>query len=677
MQKTVVAPWSGTIEIDHSQSWSLSVAGEGFWAAPVELKPRSEIEEAILELLPAGTLVGAFRRPEGGSEIPSALRVEIESVDGTKPEIPRVSTQCDIESLEWICVVPSGVLDLRLAVDGFVPNYFWDLKIEPSEIKKVGVYELRQGPSLAGWVEYSQRPPGEAAQVELMPQVTGVQEDPVEQRRMQRRGLTGAVNRRGFFQLGPLEVGGYELVVSHEGFANSKIRQLELTEAREYLLEEPIFLEPPGMLEVYLDPPVSPDGQPWRVVLMEPAPTSNVARMLDRSTASFGGYWCKENLPFGDYLLEIRNHRGATWFISSVNLHRDQEPISIELSAVEIQGIVKMGDEPVQGKVIFGTRVRRPNVTLQSDDKGRFRGVLPRGGEWAIEVEMPNRITVLGENVSVVPTAKKSGAEVEIVLPGTAIEGVVTQDGEPVEGAFVLLARRREGGTIKLASMQTESDGRFEIQGVPPGWAEIVAYLGVFDPASAWQEVELEEDVESPEVELALKAKDEIVGRVLSPQGAVPGAQILLRLPTATERAWVSEAISNSDGRFKLKLPRKHDQEYVVLAFASGFGVSLERRTFGQSGEAYVNLSTEKGDLTILTPPGYLHSQGVFIHLDQIIPSMASAGRLEPSKTGFTLSGMASGEYHMCQSTTLDAGCVSGYLAPGGVLELRPTVSWF
>jgi hypothetical protein len=115
----------------------------------------------------------------------------------------------------WTCSrVPAAEFDLTILTRGFAPEYRWAVLVPPGGNLDLGPLALRQGASIAGWVQIS---PGSALDpnciVRLSPaEVTD--NSPV---------LTAKVQGQGFFQLTGVAPGTYVLEADQSGYRSPKV----------------------------------------------------------------------------------------------------------------------------------------------------------------------------------------------------------------------------------------------------------------------------------------------------------------------------------------------------------------------------------------------------------------------------------------------------------------------
>lgn len=672
-QLTLSTPWQGSLELDRTSSWSIDATTPGFWAPLSRADP--DTSSINISWVPSVEMMGQV-----APETPEAHPVEIQAWvarDAEKAQLLSAwqSLRCLQDNDRFSCIAPRDLQAVKFSAEGRVPLYFWNLEVSESRLS-LGKLELHRGASLSGWVLTERSGEGDdgAIQLELAPRATGWQEDATERRRTSLRVEYTEANEEGFFLLGPVPVGGYDLVASAPGFMTHRIEDIDMTAGTEIVLDEVIELLPPSGLDVYISPPVDYEQQPWSVALMSLQSTSHVLKTVEQSAAGFDGHWHLDAASIGRFRLEVRDHKGAAWLVRDLELSGVHEPLFFEVDSVLVRGTLTLGGEPTDGVVVFGGRHGRPNAEVLVFE-GLFEGILPRDGEWKVEVDIAGDASVMAEPVTVERRAGEPVARLEIELPDTLLEGEVWQGDESVAGAFVHVFRQDESGQNeqrRLARVRTDADGKFRFRGLKPGRAQVSAYLGAFDPVSDWVEVEFREAPPIPSLRLELFEKTDFRGRVLSNQGPVAGAQVFVQPGLRSAMRWPAEAISNANGDISFRLPSQSAGEVVFLMMAAGFGFSIQPGNLEATREMTLSLSVDKGDLTLTYPAGSLYFDGVPVAVSTLLAKMIPVNRIAPSPGGgVVLKGMAAGEYSQCPGNHPSEHCVSGVLTPSGVLALE------
>lgn len=681
-QLSVATPWTGTLDLETTESWVLTAQADGFWSPRLAMPP--ETRWIKIPWFPAVEITGRLRRSrhEDGLAARSmevrgwVVRDDKKARQDAQSHPPWQRTACSLTTDELSCIAPRDTRSLKISVEGFVPIYRWDLA-ELEETLDLGRLELRRGSSISGWVDgEGVEEAKESIQLTLIPRTIGWQGDVAERQRSRLRTTTGHANRDGFFSIGPVPPGGYDLEVSAPGLSRHRVEALDLTAGAETVLDEAIELTPPVGLDVYISPPVDPDQQPWSVLLMRPHSNSNVLDTVERSAAAFDGHWHLDGVSSGPYRIEIRDHQEAVWLVRNVELAVPRAPLFYEVDAVAVQGTLTFADEPSNGVVIFGTRFGRPSADLRVVD-GSFEGVLPRDGEWKVEVDINGHGSILAPPVMIERNAGGSATKLKIELPDTLVEGEVLQGEEKVPRAFVHIFSKDKSGEkehLRLARVRTNDDGVFRVRGLEPGRAQVAAYLGAFDPVSDWVEIDLAEDRPMPYLKLELLDKTTFRGKVQSRQGPVVGAQVFVQPQLTSAMDWPAQAVSDVHGEISLRLSPQSRGVAVFMTVAAGYAFSIHQGTLDESQEVIIPLSVDKGDLTLKYPGGSLFFNGIPVAVSTILAKLVTANRaLHSPENGVVLKGMEAGEYSQCPGSVQSANCVSGILTPSSELLLEIT----
>lgn len=216
------------------------------------------------------------------------------------------------------------------------------------------------------------------------------------------------------------------------------------------------------------------------------------------------------------------------------------------------------------GRLTYSTSGGAP-LFGRSDADGNFRltdvapGVV---GLWAVASGWQS-----GEVSDLELRAGEEKTGVEIVLsPAAFVEGrVLSPSGRPVPGAEVQLTP--EAGPMSMvASAGTDGDGRYQLDGVPPGRRTVEATHP--DYGTGRREADLRAGENS--LDIALEAGSEVTGRVVDDAGApVASASVVLRKPGSFQRL---EATSGADGSFRIAAVP--DGSYDARATKEGFAPS-------------------------------------------------------------------------------------------------------
>ena len=426
---------------------------------------------------------------------------------------------------------------------------------------------------------------------------------------------------------------------------------------------------------------MEPYGNLWRVELIRRSDPSEPGSESHTGNATPEGIWKSPGIAPGTYEVSVRDGLKSVWHRESVEVRKGQQPLEIRLPVLRVKGTVSLGDEPLSAVLwLFGSDGKR--VRFDSDEQGRFSGVLPGKGLWAPRVEASGVHSAL-EPMEIRPLAGKSVAEVEIIVPDTGLAGQVVDDsGRPVPEARVTIV-----GTGKKryqTQLETDEEGKFSARGLRPGPVTVHAMQGELQTEFA--QAAVPEEGAGPDLRLVLKRFRTIQGRVVSPAGGVPGA--LVHAWTAFSGQGVvnaTQSVTGPDGRFEISLPDSSSLLSVavmppgyalrLLTVVATPGQSLEIPVETQGGTLVVELSGEG-------PTPLLVHNGTFL----LMPILKTWARLQGVRDSdpqrFSVPNVAAGSYSLCVGEAAvsrvreggeppEASCASGVLPPNGELALK------
>lgn len=694
LKKDVQIPWQGTLQEPADHSGSIMIIASGYWSGTIPIaEDNSDLE---FRLFPVGSLSG--RLDFGDSKIRDLVFIEFKMLASARNNVPNTSgsahespslndvqssserglpsgrVKCKIDETTFECPVPSGLLDARISIDDFAPEYFWRISAEPKKVTWLGVRKLIRGLSVAGWVELpADFPPDQRVIVKVEPQEYTIAPGEKERGRTDLLSRMAEVSERGFFQIKGMRPGAYDIHAFGGEFGSTSQQLLVKAGSEGILLERPLVLTPPSNLEIFIDPLLDPWGGAWRIDVIRQEKISNTYATVKSLEASLSGFVKADAVKPGNYKLQVFDSRGFSWLEKEVTVSPESERIMLEISSVPIRGTVKIGNLGCAATLIFGTRNSEVSIAITSDTEGNFEGILPYEGEWPVEIEMDDGLgDQAAEPVTVQRKPGKTFAELQIDLPNTVVKGKVIEDGNPAD-AFVLAIRELEqesnsahGGLRRRdITRRTDSDGTFLVKGVSPGPLKLFAYNG--KRSSDWLTVIVEEDEEATDVVLELKQKVELNGSISRGGSAISGARII----AFPNEGLGLETVSAPDGRFELKVPRYVKWlDFVVLAPEAPLFV--HRQLLDEKDVQRVDLSSplESMDLLVadIPPFGYLYSHGISVSLSMLMSTLIPAGRIKPAMGGgFVIRGVAPGDWSLCPGPVYsEADCATAQSFQGG-----------
>lgn len=678
------APGEHTLELP-AGTWLVATEASDLWSPPEWIAAVGPTEARVtLRLFPATPVSGRLMAQT--EQMPTHLDLRLEaspgSLSGQKP--PKGSGRCPIVEGRFRCLLPTGRLDLRLQAPGFIPLYLWDVAIRHGEMADLGVLQLKSGASVAGWVRNGEGRGVAGARVRLEPQTLGFPGERSQAEGLLALALETQTNPRGFFQLEDPAPGMF-VVIAEKDRRRAQRTGIEVHSGLEAQILDPLVLMQPVSLRVTLDPPTTPSGAPWKVVLEPKDAVASARTEIYRGQSTQEGTWEQAGLSPGRYSLFFKD--GETyWHDEEVELTQEHTVLRIELGGLRVLGRAHLGDEPLQATLSFHGPSSARWVRFQSDEEGRFEGRLSTEGTWHVEVvSATKQLKIRLDPVEVRKSPGQSHARVDIRVPDTRLRGsVVDEQGKAVSQAGLLFVAPR-----KLPSKAvTNDEGRFDVRGLPPGSLFVHAVKG--DQESEWLEARVEEERDTPELRLTLRSSQPIQGRVYASQGPVPGAQVTATAPPdQTTAASADQAITGPAGEFTIKLPAGIQAVHLAV-LAPGYATRMLLVPLGMDPVLEIPLEPVGGTLVVDLGGRTLddlRGAGILAHGGSFVPFLgavrwAQLQRVaQPDPHRLILPNMEAGEYLLCAGPesylSIPRGlpppahqCSRGTLAPLQELEL-------
>ncbi|HEV7668593.1 MAG TPA: carboxypeptidase-like regulatory domain-containing protein [Thermoanaerobaculia bacterium] len=691
--KTCVAPSASSV-------WEAQIVAPGFWVRRFTLAVGSSGEQIQqLEAWPLGHVVGRLVSSEKPPALPKKLIVTTLPARSSAKnrKSPKGEIECPIDSEgRFRCDVPAATYDLSIFAETFIPHYSWDVSVVGGGETDLKTFTLRRGASLAGWVETAEGDvvDPERCRVVLSPTVTSGAGDLGALEKLSLMGREARVNERGFFQVVGLAPGSYTVGVEQEDALAEPRGPIQVAAGGETYLPEPFLLEAPLDLELVVEPAKDWLGRPWAI---------HVERALGRgdfrTETMFDGKTSKEGVA---RVKKQKRGRFTVWVSDSTGqkmltehdleiIHPVDARHTFQIRWVEIKGEVRLGKAPLRAALWFGGQHGVTSIRFDSDEEGKFSGVLPREGHWPIELtaEKPRISLELHRTVE----ARKGRAEIEIEVPSTRLFGrVVDTEGHPAAQATVSVLEG-DGANQWLV---TEAEGRFEFRGVAPGNLTVGAQSRRGDLISADQALALPEDGEVGPIELALRPTARFSGVVRSSRGAEGGAAVTF-IGSRPARYGNDRTLTAVDGGFEAKLPAAIESAVAVVGVLGSALTAFELRP-GEKADLFVPdaggaVEIELGSLRqrFLEQEAWLmlFQNGMELPANSLADWARSHGEPAFGLTPSRFSELAPGEYSACVvplsarlalsqtgwSPKLAVECRSGSLAPGQKLRLAFSTS--
>ncbi len=693
-------PELAAVVLPAGSQWTLIADFPGYFAANSVLQvPRDASNQPLdvkVMLRPAGTLTGKLA-VEGKEKLPESLEVRFEPTregrvkkqDISKQDIPPGSAPCAIGSSgDWRCRLPAGRLDVALHPKGFVPQYLWNVDVKAGSTSPLGVWKLQRGASVAGWITQEDGAPAEKCRVRLEPMTApGRPNDPTLEFL---RTVASEVpcQKKGFFQLSGVRSGSYA-IVAQQNDAKAQMSPVEVWEGAESRLTLPIVLRRPLDFEVTLSPPTDWLGRPWRVEALRA--NEYRAGWEDPSyraeASSEGRVRIPKRFP-GRFWIIVYDRLGNQVFSDPhVDLLDPSQPYPINIDLLWVKGTVRLGDQPVSGRLFFGGRSGAVKIEMSSDTDGRFEGPLPKPGKWQVEIEGAQPAVKTFTKVEV-KKPKGDHASVDIDLPDTKVYGrVVDPSGKPAARAQVTL------GSVGTIVTDTDAKGEFELRAFPEGTTELSAERtaeGGHEVSDTYMFQSSGDGAHGPVV-LTLRRNRTIRGKVVAPTGPVIGATVNV-WPASGGNGVASTLRTGLDGTFELKVP---EGTQAVQAIVSPPGGALKAYEVNVSSDAELLLQVEPqgGDLVVNSgknePSGdqtlVVWQEDIGIPMGMLVHWAEGHGVRFAFQQGreIRIPQLAPGRYTVCfgaaevmAPSELEAWksrsrCASGFLAAASTLDLR------
>jgi len=678
----------GDLEIDLRPGtlWTARFVAKGFWGEPSAILPQETGSRLRLRVFQAGRLNGRVVLPAGEKPL-SSLTVRIQPPFGrAQAGLLEATIPCPVTGGNLSCETPAGKFDLRLRTEGgFAPVYLWGVEIPAGKASSLGELKLRRGASVSGWVQTAEGgPPTAECRLKLSP-VRASEDDLRVLDELEKASFDAKPDEKGFFQIAGVPPGQYELTAEQPGYAPAHRRPIEVRPGLEAQVIDRLTLARPVTFEVSLDPPMEPYGHPWRIVLARKAQASDPPSDSYSGNASKEGIWRSPAIAPGSYEIRVLGDQKAIWHVELVDVQPGRSSMQIELPVLRIKGTVTLGKEPLAA-TLWLSQEQRQRLVFDSDDRGRFSGVLTGEGLWRPQIAADTlRLRLQLDPVEIKLAKGKTVAEVEIHVPDTHLAGqVVDEDGRPVSGARVSVTRLGNKG---IDQFETDDKGEFSVRGLRPGSVLVSAVEK--DRRTPFTMATVPEEAEGPWLRLVLRRLRTFEGRIVSTNGRVPGAMVQAWSPLAAQGAAstsnVDQAVSDAEGRFWVELPA--DAKLLnLLVLPPGFALRL--LTLAWTPGQAVEIPVEPSGGTLVLELATEGSAPLLVHggtftLPQMLSTWARMqGARSQDPRRLVVPNVEAGAYSLCRGAGVvsrlrnggeppAAQCSTGVLAPNGDLVLK------
>ncbi len=417
-------------------SWEATPDLPGFWSPRKSFTTGEPGTERIqpMDLWPLAKIAGRVEVLEKGSRLPAKLSVTTLAPPSRlkRSEAPKGLLDCPIdEKGEWSCQLPAATFDLVISAAGLIPHYRWNVEMPPGKTLQLGTFNLKPGASVAGWVvveDGALEPVGCIAR--LAPLAASSPRDSI--------GLAQTVTERkvekdGFFQFTGVAPGIYRLEILQPGFAPAQVSPVKVWPRAESFVKEPVRLQRPLRLDVSLSPPLDWLGKPWRLeVLRSSESPGQLAHQVFGGSVGEDGQVSVSGQAPGTFHFTVLDSLGN-------RVHSERDVViagtadaqrTLQVDVVTVRGKVTLGREPLAATLWFGGRSGAESVKMESDETGRFHGILPQRKVWTVAVEAQEPKLDTRARVEVKP-GRTGWADITIALPDTRVFGrVVDETGQ-------------------------------------------------------------------------------------------------------------------------------------------------------------------------------------------------------------------------------------------------------
>jgi hypothetical protein len=650
----ILVPGSAKVELPGEGRWNVELNSGALWSRALTIVPADSATHT-LDVVPAGVLKGRLRDEKGN------LR-QVELMIGFTPsgqQFPLApdTSRCMTDELgRFACTVPLGSHDLRFKTPQRTPFYKWNQKVTAAA--DIGEVRVSQGGTIAGYLL-----PADLAQSAKDLRIT-VNPSPVPAAFGRPAAPSGTVQvgPNGFFSTSPLAPGIYDLQFESAQRGVANIAAIQVREGLEARLPRPVGLEPRVGLTVKVAPAQPPNGPSWQVELMRSGPEG--MRPATRGITSNAGTFVAENLASGAYYVVVSDDRGSRWAAQPLSASPTSHEFSIDIPIVYVEGALRRGDEGLEGSLWFGGQYGTPSIRMEADEQGEFRGMLPRDGEWMVDVVISPGEDALAAKATVTVDKETNVARADVTIPDNRIEGIVVDTaGAPVPRADVTFNR----GPQRLALAVTDAQGRFSVRGVTSGEAEVFA--SATGARSPIMNVAVDAGPNAP-LRLVVHELPQIKSRVLGPAGPVPGARVAI-WPEGGGR--VSLAVTDSDGYF-LTMGHPPTERLNLAVHSPGLALFVGSiAADAQQSPQVVTLTSAAGVLEIAAKSrvAYVEYGSVLIPVQLALQILAPAATAENELRLLRLADLPPGQYRACSGDPGTLACTSGWLAPGATLQLE------
>ncbi len=670
-------------------SWEVSADLPGFWVRRQTLVvgPAGETSRLELVLWPLGKISGRVKVQSKDVTLPRDLLVKTVAAPAVlkRPPMPLGVLSCPIDKEgSWSCSLPAATYDLVVNAEGFIPHYRWGIEVPPAKAATLGTFQFERGGSVAAWISVEGGTIDSAHAVARLSFLAACDTDIKATLELDRIAVERPVSKDGFLQITGLAPGSYALEVRQPGLAPARVPDIRVAAQAETFLPEPLLLTRPITLEFEITPVLGEGGEPWRAQVSRRVEDSRPAALVFDGPADSEGRFTVSGQSPGWFRVRVLDSRGNRVHSEPERQLDASTRHRIEIPRIAVEGRLRLGSEPLAGTIWFGGRYGAKRVKMDSNEEGRFAGVLSADGFWIVDVEATEP-KFQGRTRTEIRPDRSGKAAVAIDLPDTRIFGrVVDQNGQPPPHAYLLLTT--QGGLDQ--HIEADAKGAFDIRGFTTGLLSLMAK----DGGSGQSERVVLNAAESGKIgpiELRLRPVRRLSGTVISQLGPVVGAVIVALANSPAVGG--GRAMTGPEGTFTLELPADIPSVTAVVK-APGFGTQAFPLV-ADDKPVSLTMSEAAGEIVIALPRGAvdLHRENLRVALFQnglellisLLREDASSNVALDDTPVLHLANLAAGQYSACiaqkqvdskgsveHNPSTGLSCDSGQLAAGTTLAL-------
>lgn len=585
-----------------AETKGVSAAAAGFFTGETAIE---EGRAATLRLEPSlsasGVVVDEAGRPVAGAEILATYTMSPALLNRMSAyQSGGLARSNESGRFRLVPLASDIAYELKVKKPGFAPAQVELPAREAGQPAQDLRIVLRAGRTAFGLVTDGQRQPVAGARVTLQPSAPAG----LSARRLSSRNppdrFEGITDSAGRFEVASLPAGTYDVTVRGQGFAPLTVPGLALPEGAGRTDLGTVVLSPGaairGLVTDLEGKPV--EGAEVRVKAAERSllPSSTRQRdpgPADAITAQDGTFLVADRAPGESLDLTVTHPRYGTESAPGVVVPTE-EPVRVVLKPVaRVAGRVTDPDgKPVPEATVLLSELRSESFgglssmlpaglprRTTTDEKGAFEIERVAPGPIQIRAQAPRRQRAQIEGLEVKPGRDLTNVEI-VLAPGGTVEGrVLSPEGRPVPNARVSVAEPGSDAFSAFSRVRatTDGDGRYRLDGVPPGPQTLEATAegyrrGVRD---------VEVTAETRTIDFELERGLEVSGRVVDDAGhPVPSAQVMLVAGRNFFDAL--RAISGADGAFRI--PGVQDGTYSLSARKEGYAADLQGQTVTVAG---------------------------------------------------------------------------------------------